>query len=213
MVDFNSIEEYQELLSKIPGILNVRIIADADNNTLTEIHVLSNTSRSPKQIVRDIQSALLASYNIRIDHKIISIAKVMDGDYNVNNCRLSIDSIQLFTRNGMVEARVLLKMDDRIYEGQSAGGNTVQGRLRVAAEAALQAVHQYLDEEFVFILSDVTKFTLADRKVAAVSVMHFTNMGNEYLSGSAFVQNSDDEAAVKATLDAVNRRLFMHSKK
>jgi hypothetical protein len=43
--------------------------------------------------------------------------------------------------------------------------------------------------------------------------MHFTNMGNEYLSGSAFVQNSDDEAAVKATLDAVNRRLFMHSKK
>ena len=28
----------------------------------------------------------------------------MDGDYNVNNCRLSIDNIQLFTRNGMVEA-------------------------------------------------------------------------------------------------------------
>ena len=75
MVDFNSIEEYQELLSKIPGILNVRIIADADNNTLTEIHVLSNTSRSPKQIARDIQSALLASYNIRMNHKIISIAR------------------------------------------------------------------------------------------------------------------------------------------
>ena len=50
----------------------------------------------------------------------------MDGDYNVNNCRLSIDSIQLFTRNGMVEARVLLKMDDRIYEA-SQRGNTVQG--------------------------------------------------------------------------------------
>ena len=58
MVDFNSIEEYQELLSKIPGILNVRIIADADNNTLTEIHVLSIQAEAPSKLY-DIQSALL----------------------------------------------------------------------------------------------------------------------------------------------------------
>ncbi|HHT64476.1 MAG: hypothetical protein ACOX25_04005 [Caldicoprobacterales bacterium] len=206
MVDMKEIDHYQKLLNKIPGIINTRIIVD-DNGNLTEVHVLSDLSRGPKQIVRDIQSALIASYNLSVDHKIISVAQVGGSNIGMRDFRLNIDSVQIFSRQGMVEARVLLKKDHRVYEGVSSGGNSAQGRLRVVAEAALRAVHQFTNKDFQFVLSDVVRISLADRNAIAVSILHFTGQGEEYLSGSAFVHNDESVTVVKATLNAINRRL------
>ncbi|HBG76100.1 MAG TPA: hypothetical protein DDW86_03980, partial [Clostridiales bacterium] len=61
MAELESIEEYQQLLNKIPGVLSSRIITD-DHSNITDVHVLSTTNRGPKQIVRDVQSAMLAKY-------------------------------------------------------------------------------------------------------------------------------------------------------
>ncbi|HHY83584.1 MAG TPA: hypothetical protein GX505_13050 [Clostridiales bacterium] len=212
MVDVNKIEEYQNLLNRIPGIISSRIVASEDGN-LSEIHILSDISRGPKQIVRDVQSALLASCNLSIDHKIVSVAQVESSQLGTREFRLSIDSIHLSTRQGKVEASVVLRNDDITYEGNAAGGNSAQSRLRVVAEAALKALHQYLNKEYVFILSDAVKISLGDRKAIALSVIHITDKGEEYLCGSAFIQYDDYEAAVKATLDAVNRRLSRYNAK
>jgi hypothetical protein len=206
MVDVHKLEEYQLLLNKLPGILSSRINVD-DKGNITEIHILSDVSRSPKQIVRDIQSALLANNNLQVDHKIISIAQVEDNQIGIREFRLSIDSIQMFSRKTKVEALVLLKKDDQIFEGNSIGGNSPEGRMRVVAEATLMAVHQFCKKEFLFVLSDVLPITLANRKAITVSVLHFTEKGDEYLCGSAFIHNDESETVVKATLDAINRRL------
>ena len=92
MVELEKIEEYQQLLNKIPGILSSRIITD-DSQDITEVHILSSISRGPKQIVRDVQSALLAKYNLAVDHKIISVAQVEDKEMSIQNIRLIIDRI------------------------------------------------------------------------------------------------------------------------
>lgn len=204
------VKKYQNLLNKIPGIINVKMILDQDNN-LTEIHVLSDLSRGPKQIVRDVQSALLASYDLSIDHKIISVAQVEDDNIGVRDFRLIIDSIQTHIRLGKVEAMVLLKKDDQIYEGTAVGGNSAKGRLRVIAGATLQAIHRFLNKNFVFVLSDVIRINIADRNAIVISILHFINQREEYLSGSAFIHNNDEtETVVKATLNAVNRRIPIH---
>ena len=46
----------------------------ADANELTEIHVVSSSKRSPKQIVRDVQAVLRTDLGLPIDHRIVSVA-------------------------------------------------------------------------------------------------------------------------------------------
>ena len=209
MVDVQKVEEYQNLLNQLPGVLNSKIVVTNDGS-LSEVHILSDVSRSPKQIVRDVQSALLANNNLTVDHKIISIAQIENNNLGVRECRMSIESIQIVSRHTKVEARVSLKKDDQVYEGSYSGGNSASGRMRVVAEAALRAVHQLFDKEMLFALSDVVPVTLANRRAIAVSILYFTQKGDEYLSGSAFVHNDESESVVKATLDAINRKLVHH---
>ena len=212
MVDVRKIEEYQSLINRIPGVISSRIVTNEDGS-FSEIHIISDISRGPKQIVRDVQSALLASFNLQIDHKIVSVAQIENSKIGMRDIRLSIDSINLSTRQGKVEASVVLKNNENTYEGRAEGGNSSQSRLRVVAEAAINSLHKYLNKEFVFVLSDAIKISLAERNAIAVSITHLTDSREEYLCGTAFIQNDDNEAVVKATLDAVNRRLAKHNAK
>jgi hypothetical protein len=204
-------EEYQQTLNKIPGVISSRIIAD--DSTIREVHILSDINRGPKQIVRDVQSVFLAKFNMSVDHRIISVAQIEDKGIGIREFRLNIDSVQLHSKQGKVEACVVMSKDEETFTGNATGGNSAQGRLRVVADATLKAVHQFLNTDFIFVLSDVVKINLADRQAIVVSILHFTDFGEEYLSGSAIIKTDDDISIVKATLDAVNRRLLQHYKK
>ena len=209
MAELESIEEYQQLLNKIPGVLSSRIITD-DHSNITDVHVLSTTNRGPKQIVRDVQSAMLAKYNVSVDHKIISVAQIEDKSVTKREIRLVIESIKMQSEQGKVMASVILSSDDQTFEGIASGGNSARGRMRVAVSATLQAIHRFLNKDFVFLLSDAVEVQLADRQAIVVSILHIADFGEEYLCGSAMIKGNDDDAVVKATLDAVNRRLYQH---
>jgi len=46
----------------------------AEGEELTEIHVVTSSRRSPKQIVRDVQAVLRTDLGLLIDHRIVSVA-------------------------------------------------------------------------------------------------------------------------------------------
>ena len=69
---------FQEVINKIDGIINSKVVVDKNN--ITELHILANNLRAPKQIVRDIESILLATFDYRIDRKKISIAQIQTDD-------------------------------------------------------------------------------------------------------------------------------------
>jgi len=46
----------------------------AEDETLVEIHVLSSSLRSPKQVARDIQAVLRTDLGLTVDHRIVSVA-------------------------------------------------------------------------------------------------------------------------------------------
>src|SRR6478735_1127042 len=56
------IERAEELLQTLPGVLNVRIVSGQTGEV------------SPKQTVRNVESALLAHLGMRVSHKKISVA-------------------------------------------------------------------------------------------------------------------------------------------
>ena len=61
-------------LRKVPGVRSARIIGD--NGSPSEIHIVSTSSRAPKQVVRDVQSLATAGFGIQIDHRIVSIVQL-----------------------------------------------------------------------------------------------------------------------------------------
>jgi hypothetical protein len=71
------IKRAEELLSTLPGIIAARIIA-GDTGAVDEIHVLTTADLTPKQTVRNIESALIAHLGMRVDHRKISVATSID---------------------------------------------------------------------------------------------------------------------------------------
>ncbi len=67
------IKRAEELILTLPGVISARIIA-GDSGAIDQIHVLTTSELTPKQMVRNVESALIAHLSIRIDHRKISVA-------------------------------------------------------------------------------------------------------------------------------------------
>jgi hypothetical protein len=71
------IKRAEELLATLPGIIAARIVA-SDTGAVDEIHLLTTAEVTPKQTVRNVESALIAHFGMRIDHRKISVATSVD---------------------------------------------------------------------------------------------------------------------------------------
>jgi len=67
------IQRAEELLATLPGVISARIVASS-NGAVDEIHLLTTTEVTPKQTVRNVESALMAHLGMRVSHKKISVA-------------------------------------------------------------------------------------------------------------------------------------------
>ena len=57
----------------MPGVISARIVA-SPNGAVDEIHILTTTDVTPKQTVRNVESALIAHLGMHVSHKKISVA-------------------------------------------------------------------------------------------------------------------------------------------
>lgn len=71
------IKRAEELLATLPGVIAVRIIA-SETGAVDEIHVLTTAEMTPKQTVRNVESALIAHLGMRVDHRKISVATTLE---------------------------------------------------------------------------------------------------------------------------------------
>jgi hypothetical protein len=69
-----TIHGVEELLQSLTGVMSVRIVAKP-GSSIDEIHVLTSYEVTPKQTVRNVESALLAHFDLEIDHRKISVAQ------------------------------------------------------------------------------------------------------------------------------------------
>lgn len=103
------------------------------------------------------------------------------------------------------DARVTVRLDwqERTFHGQAVG--TTEERIRLAGEAALDAVSQITDRSIDLELLAVATTDLGSASVALAQVRYDHR---DVLVGSALQQESDRPlAAVRAVMDAINRRL------
>lgn len=69
-----TIHGVEELLRTLTGVVSVRLVAKPGSD-IQEIHLLTNYDVTPKQTVRNVESALLAHFDLEIDHRKISVAQ------------------------------------------------------------------------------------------------------------------------------------------
>lgn len=201
----SDVAAWKDLVRRLPGVLGVEFHVSEDQR-VTELHVLSDQSRTPKQIARDIQSALLAKFQLELDHRVISVAQI-PGAMRDKHTRLVFDRLSLASSRDGISVDVYLRMGESSYAGHSHCDSSPGARTRSIAEASVAAINQFLPDTCRFTLDDVRLSTLGEHAVAMVGVALKADGKNEALLGACYVGEEPNYSVVLATLDAVNRRL------
>jgi hypothetical protein len=199
-------KDIEQCIKQVKSVISCKIIAD-DTDNIQEIHIVSNMSRSPKQISRDIQSILISNFGLDIDHKKVSIAQIDEDTIENKNFRLKLKAIGYATTGTRVEVKVSLEKDDEVFDGMASGANTSYNTCRLLAKATLNAVENFCNVSDTFILEDVNPSTIAGREVMVVAVAFISADSEQLFTGSALVNRDKNEAVVKATLGAINRNI------
>jgi hypothetical protein len=67
--------EVERLICSLAGVFSARVVANPMGR-LDEIHVLASPMLNPKQVVRNVESALSAGLGIVVDRRIVSVAQI-----------------------------------------------------------------------------------------------------------------------------------------
>src|SRR3990172_1629678 len=199
----------EQTLIGMGDIRAARVVLSKDQRSIDEIHVLANGEKSPKQLARDVESALLAEYGMAIDRRKISIAQIASEKVSREMLRPKIGSVVVDTSGPEVTVHVTLEISGGVYRGTAGGGASRTGRLRLVAMATIDAIHQVGNGSLSFVLEDVSFVKMVGRKIALVCLAMVYTSGEQVFCGSALVGENYKDSIVRATMDAVNRRLAM----
>ncbi|HOJ87670.1 MAG TPA: hypothetical protein PLP64_05200 [Pseudothermotoga sp.] len=196
MVDTKKLES---IISQISGVTAVRIVPDGDN--LREIHVIADSAKNPKQVVRDVETAILASTGLRIDRKIISVAQ-MAGEVHARP-EYVISSLTTEDLGKNLRVAVSVEHGEDRYEGSAEGAKTSIQRLKTAAAAVISAFDELT--ESIYSVDDVRIITLAGKEFLVCHITKLDGGKERSLIGSAELEKDPLLAAANAALEVLVR--------
>ena len=200
-------EEIEYFLNSIKSVISSKVISDSINE-VCEIHVLSDNSRHSKQIARDIRTALLSKFNVDVDYKIISVAQI---DKNVSfnsDFRLLYEGYTNETTSDRIKIKTKLSWDDKEFFGEAEGIKSEKQSLVVAAKSTLEAIKLAINFD-CFIVEDIQYAKITGEDALLVAITQVNNSKEEILLGASIIENNKIDAAIKATLNAINRKICL----
>jgi len=82
----------QNLIQQIEDIVSAKILTDAQGK-VTEIRVISKSDRSPKEIVKDIEAALITFLGAEVDKRKINVAQINKKILQLVESKLKVQGI------------------------------------------------------------------------------------------------------------------------
>ena len=211
------IGDIEKSLKDLSDILFAKIVLSEDEE-IREIHIITKNSSNPKKITRDIESFLLAKYNIQVDYRKISIAQVKDKEIkdgqikeeeSESSLRLKFSDIKVGAIGNQFEVCVKLESNGKMYEGKVSGKNWDENREYLVAKAALEGISSYLEGSIFFQVDEIKKIKLESKEIMVVSINLINSKRKENLVGSTVIKDDLNEAVVKSILKAANRRVLL----
>lgn len=228
-----SIEAAEELLGSLAGVLSARIVS-RPGGEIEEVHLLTSEDVAPKQTVRNVESALLAHFDLAVDHRKISVAQtsrpipltpptegsmsvVVEAGRTFPDTRILFRGQQMESEGGhRMRMTVSVEWKDKVYEGSASSPDLPRNRLEAAAEATLRAIESLAQETSreredstfagVSLALDGVKLVDAfENNFVLVSVNAMAGRDVLTLTGSCQVGRNLERAVVLAALQATDR--------
>jgi hypothetical protein len=121
--------------------------------------------------------------------------------------RMSVVRLTISADGLGVTASVHLTHRDLEYMGVAEGPAAGSAVNRTVAEATVRAISSAVGDSVRLDVESVALTPVGDERVAVVQVVLTTASGSQRLTGAAEVRDDVRQAVIRATLDAVNRRL------
>ena len=202
-----SFKELEEGLTRLESIDAARIVHQGDR--ITEVHVIAAAEKPAKQVVRDVQSLAMARFGLNIDRRVISVVQISPHDLVLaTSPRAALTRISETPNGTRTTIEVTLRHEDEEHVGMATGPAVSSARLRLVGEATIDAVERTFATMPPIALDAITATTVGTRSVVVAILVNAANHGGEDLNvGSALANGNNDDAAVKAVLNALNRRI------
>lgn len=196
-------------LCRLPEVSIARIVAEP-NGRIVEVHIVARPGKTPKQIVRDVQSVAMASFGLEIDRRLVSVVQLpgANGVGADGRPRPSIIAITAESAGLRSQVRVTLARDDDQVVGFAEGSIATTARHRLVAQATLDALRQLEPAAESIDVDHAQIVRVGSSDVAVVTVVFLSPPGEQLISGSAIARPQQEaDAVARAVLDATNRRL------
>jgi len=200
-------DEIESALSRIPSVTAARVVS-SPSGRIAEVHLLARRDRAPKQLVRDVQSVVLASFGVEIDYRTVSVVQLDDplteGDSTNQAPRVALLRLNSEVKSHSSEIRVHVSAGGDEHVGTVSG--PASSGMRLVARAVVQAVSNLVGDSALDV--DFADVLPAGEFSVAVAVLRLaTRKGDHVVSGSALVRKDSNDAMARASLSALNRLL------
>lgn len=204
-------EDLESVLGRIPNVKAARVVSGLGGR-VSEVHVLADRGRSPKQIVRDVQSVAMASFGVEIDYRTVSVVQ-LDEPSQPGNApqpgarpaglpRIALLRVGAEIKGHLTETHVLLAANGKEYVGTARGPGS--SGLKLVARAVVDAIAGFAEDSAIDV--DFADVLGAGPHSVAVTVVRLASpRGDHVASGSAVVRKDANDAMARAALAALNR--------
>jgi hypothetical protein len=223
--------EVERLLCSLAGVVSARVVANPFGR-LDEIHILATPLLNPKQIVRNVESALAAGLGIIIDRRIVSVAQIRrdaleplpaDTDGEAAAARAATEAPAAESPatapeqrivfvgwnarsqpSAQTECHVTVRRNGTEYTGRGTGASSAHGRALAGARALFAALAEARGQQDL-VLEDAKVVESQGKNFVLVAARVLKGRVARPLTGVAPLANSPEEAGILAALQATNR--------
>lgn len=196
------------LVRRVRGVLAVRIVQNQQGQ-IDELHVVASPERSAKQMVRDVESIIFVRAGLRLDHRKISLVQVDESSIQPVLTRVQLLNVAYTTDSSPPVVTIELAYGNRRLQGIGhAPPEQPALSMLLAGQATGSALAQLIGARGQLQVEHVDRQAFGQLQVCMAHLLLTTEDGIETLLGISAVRGGDElTAAVRATLDAANRRV------
>jgi hypothetical protein len=214
-----SISDHRDIvaaLREVPGVAEADVEPDGDQG-LGLLRLGLAPGVDEVEVASAVGRLLRERFGLGVDAERVQLVEDMEAglddpeiepeDEDVDRFRPTIRRMHIISSGLQVVAEVTLGVGERTALGHAEGTATQSGVQRAVATATLRAVEDLLGGRARFELDLVEMAPTGRDRAVLVAVTMLSNSGSEKLTGAANVREDVRQAAIRATLDALNRRV------
>ena len=216
-----TVTDYREIvaaLRDVPGVADADVEPD-DEGGMGLLRLALAPGVDEVAVATSVGRLLRERFGLGVDAERVQIVEdaelhpPMETDDNIDvphqrvGGRPAISRMHLVSSGLDVTATVPLTSEGRTASGDARGSASQSGVQRAVASATLRAVETLSGDIARFELDHLEVTHLGSDRMVVVALTMLSARGTERLTGAAAVREDVRQAVIRATLDALNRRL------